>query len=258
MIPQTAIDEILTARQQQLQRKQTKTPIPAIIALADMQTRPLPVLNVVTGGDYLTVIGQVRLQATYDPVAAGLRFVRYGVDAVTLFTDMTIYSKGMEDLLLMARALKHTPVISQNYILSTYNLLETRASGADGTILYADHLEATTLRDVVSLCQRCKMSTIVQVSDAAGMDAMHALVPHAVAIGTEPTFAAARDLPLLADLRQRLPHYTRFLPYGTVQSFDDLSTLVDFGVDAVIVDESLLNTPQRREQFETCIGRALT
>jgi hypothetical protein len=125
---------IVAAKQERLRERQIKTPTAAVLALAEMQTLPRPILNIVTAGESVTVIGQITYAEVYDPVGTALRYARAGVDAVTFFTDQQIYVNGLEDLLLVSRGVSR-PVICQDFILNEYHVMEARAAGAAGLVL---------------------------------------------------------------------------------------------------------------------------
>lgn len=237
------LSSILEAKQAALDHHQDLTPIAAITALADMQQRPHPILNIVTGGQYVTLIGHVRLEEVYDPVTTALSFIRAGMDGVSVFTDTTIYTKGMDDLLMVSRGVRNNPVISQNYVLDKYHVLVARASGASGIVIHASILDYATLRETVILAQRLKMTVLIQINTPDALDAVSALSPHALCVGYDYWFDAERDLPLLDAVLAQKPYNLRVLPYGCISRLDALQEVVDRGVDAVTVDTSLMNTP---------------
>jgi indole-3-glycerol phosphate synthase len=136
---------IVAAKQERLRERQIKTPTAAVLALAEMQTLPRPILNIVTAGESVTVIGQITYAEVYDPVGTALRYARAGVDAVTFFTDQQIYVNGLEDLLLVSRGVSR-PVICQDFILNEYHVMEARAAGAAGLVLYASILDVASFR----------------------------------------------------------------------------------------------------------------
>jgi indole-3-glycerol phosphate synthase len=244
------LDDILSACAARMARRQEKTPLPAVIALADMQTRPNPTLNIINPPEKPLIIGHIRLDDIYDPVASALRLARMGIfDGVTLFTDSRIYSRGAEDLLLVCRAMKQMPVISQNYILNVYGLLEARANGASGVILHADLLQRGALRELVSLSHRLKMTSIVRVNTVDQMAWMDEVAPHAVCIGHGLVFNAERDLPHLHTLRAAVPFHVRLMAYGYITRIDDLEALLNFGVHAVQISEKLALAPRHRERL---------
>ena len=188
---------IVAAKFRHLAVRQEKVPMAAAIALATMQANPRPLLNIVTRDDPVTLIAQITHTETYDPVASALRYIRDSVDAVTLFTDGKIYSKGLDDLVLVSHGIRNHPVICQDYILNEYHVTEVRTAGASAVILYASLLEPLELRRVVSLAQRWRMTTIVQVSNADELAYAAHLSPHVIGIGTGVEFDRDIDLELM-------------------------------------------------------------
>ena len=249
------LDEIIIAKQTLSKRRRAQTPELAVMALADMQMRPHPLLNVVTEADHITLIGQVRLRDTYDPVAAALKAARAGLDGISLLTDTRIYSKGMEDLLLVSRGVRRLPVICQDYVLDEYGLLEVRAAGASGVILYASLLGFENLRNVVSLSHRLKMNTIININEIGQLDMIEPASPHAISVGGGHDFIAVRDLPLLREVRANLPYNVRLLPQGCIRSLADLEAVMSIGVNAVMLAETLIQTPGKVQQLTQIANR---
>ncbi|GAB4511226.1 MAG: hypothetical protein OHK0046_09030 [Anaerolineae bacterium] len=241
------LEAIVTAKKQYLTTRQARIPRAAVIALAEMQTPPKPVLNIVTRGRHITLIGQIRQHETYDPVAAALRYARRGVDAVSMFTDSRVYTKGMDDLLLVSRGVRNTAVIAQDYVLDEYHVTEARAAGASSLVLYASVLEPDVLRRVTSLTQRWQMSTVIQVENEPQLKHAIKLSPHVLAVGLDHTFDRERDLPLLKRLKPLVPYHTKFMALGCIKTLYDVAQLIELGVDALIVDENLT---ERKDDYQ--------
>jgi indole-3-glycerol phosphate synthase len=241
-------DAILTAKRERLRERQAKTPSAAVVALAEMQQRPRPILNIVTGGELVTLIGQVSYGEVYDPVGVALRYARIGVDAVSFFTDQQVYGRGLEDMLLVSRAIKY-PIISQDFILDGYHVAEARASGAAALTLYASILDDITLRRTVSLTQRWRMTAIVQVERKEQLIYARELSPHVVAVGSPHAPDAQHDLQLLTELRPHIPynfHCMTLTPYSTL---DQVKLALSLGVDALIVNEAILGNADLTAQL---------
>jgi indole-3-glycerol phosphate synthase len=254
---QTELDIIIKAKRQLLAKRQERTPTPAVIALAEMRERPAPILNVVTDGSRVLLIGRVSLDETYDPVAAALRCVRDGADAIAFFTDMRVYSKGMDDLLLVARGIPSTSVVCQNYILNEYHVTEARAAGAAAIVAHSTVLDKAALRQVVSLAHRLKMTSIVQVSHEEELDYTTALSPHVIGFGdgNSTEFDAERDIPMIEHLNPQVPFHCRTMALGCMHNLDDVAAAVELGMDAVIVDEALIASETTYEQLRALLER---
>lgn len=241
-------DAIITAKRERLLERQNKTPSAAVIALAEMQQRPRPILNIVTGGQSITVIGQIRYAEIYDPVGAALRQARAGIDAVAFLTDQQVYTQGLEDMLLVSRAIKY-PILSQDYILDSYHVAEARASGASALTLYASILDEVTLRRTVSLTQRWRMTAIVQVENREQLVYTRELSPHVIAVGSVHDSNIRHNFDLLAQLRPTIPYNFHCMLLNSLSTLDEAAEALSLGVDAMIVEEALLTNPMFKERI---------
>jgi len=234
---------IIVAKRRRLAMRQDQVPANAVIALANMQKGSQSILTEVTDHtDPIKLIGRIRHEDIYDPVGQALRFTRYHTDAITLFTDNKIYSKGMEDLTFVSKGI-HTPLITQDYILNAYHVAEARAAGASGLVIYASLLDWAQLRDIVSNTMRWRMTAIVQVNSEQQLADAARLSPHVIAIGHGHDFDTEVDLDLYRHLHDYIPFNTRIMPMGCLHHIEDVEAIVDIGTDALIVSESLLQSP---------------
>lgn len=246
------LQEIIDAKHQRIARRQEKTPLSALTALANMQPRPLPSLNIIS--DHPLLIGHILLEEIYDPIANALKFVQLGFDAVSLFTDNTVYSRASEDLLLLARSMKNTPLISQNYILNQYSLLENRASGVSGIVLRPDIVDDTMpIRRLASYAHRLRMTVILHVESVDQIGLIDEIAPHAVCVGSSPLYQTEVDLPLLQKFRPHIPPNVRFFPYGGVTRMDEFEHLLTLGLSAIQINSLMINTRFRQERLRVTL-----
>lgn len=247
-------EAILAAKRQALTARKSRTPIEAVRALASMQKRPQPVLGTVTGGTSTAIIGQISREnaAVYDPVASALRQVRAGADALALFTDDTVYDRVLNDLTLVARAVD-APLVCQDYVFDEYQIVELRAAGASGVVLYAELLCCAELRRLVSAVQRNRMTAIVQVSDEAQLAQVTALSPQAVAIAS----GEGLHQPSVSCLRRSIPAHIRTVLAEPLRNLDDIRAAASLCPDAVIVDASLLEQENSGERLRPILNRML-
>ncbi|MBC8100414.1 MAG: hypothetical protein H7Y11_13300 [Armatimonadetes bacterium] len=251
--PSHRLDTIIAAKRERLQERRAKTPTAAVWALAEMQTPPHPALSMVTGGETIAVIGQITYGEVYDPVGAAMRYVRAGVDAVALLTDSPTYYSGLEDMPLVARAIK-CPILYQDYLLDGYHVTEARAAGASAVTLYASVLNPLDLRRALSLAQRWRMTTLMQVETEAHMQQVRELSPHIVMIGSPDTPDFAHDLALFKHLRPSVPYNTHCMLLRCLTTLDEVTAAVAVEVDAVIVNDALLSDPAIATQFYKLIA----
>ncbi len=247
-------DIIIATRKQYLVERKHVTPMDAIMALAAMQERPPPILNTMTDRTKVSVIGQIRLQETYDPVMAALRYIRAGADAVSFFTDHTIYNNDLDDMLLITRGIKKYPLIFHNYVFDEYGVIAARASGASALMGYASILSQPKLRRVISMTQRYKMTTILQINSIAHLEYMYELSPHVISIGDPESENPEKALEMYNVFRPHIPSYCRTMLSNTLYTIEEVEMAVNAGVDAVIVGDEVYATSRRTEQMRKLVN----
>lgn len=257
METQLDTDGILKAKYERLKQRQAKTPPMAVLRLAEMQAPPLPLLNVVTDPGQVWILGQVTYDDVYDPVAAALRYKRAGVDGVTFYTDNHIYDSGLDDLLLVCRGVK-LPVLYQNYTLDDYHVAESRAAGASAITLYSSVLTPPMLRRTVSVTQRWRMASVVQVENTAQLEYAQTLSPHVICVGDAHHFDTEYDLALLNEVRNQIPRFTHVMLLGCLCEMQHVHAALDLGVDALILDETLLTNADAMAEIYSRIDRVTT
>jgi indole-3-glycerol phosphate synthase len=255
------VETIIAAKRQYLAERKSKTPIEAVRALASMQKRPQPILSTVSNDGRVMLVGRIIYNNsndntdTYDPVGTALRYARARVDAVSLFTDSTIYQSGMDDLMLVSRAVS-VPVLCQDYILEEYQVVETRAAGASAVVLPASVLDRALLRTLVSASQRNRMTAVVQVQNEDELAYALSLSPHVIGLSRTLPNSRRLDLDTLAQLRPMIPYHIRVMTTDPVESLDDVKAVVGLKVDAMMVNEVLLNDGDKVQRLHGLINPA--
>jgi indole-3-glycerol phosphate synthase len=249
-------DIILATKKQHLKQRQRHTPMEAVLALAQMQQRPRGLLNYSSDGDKIKVIAQVSRREIYDPVTSALHCIVNGADAIGFFTDHSIYHNDLDDLLMVARAVKDTPVIYQNYVLNEYEVMAARGADASAVVVYASLMDSMRLRQTVSTAQRWKMSTIVQISDMNDLESAKTLSPHALSFGDNLSSNIAATVQDLIAARESLPAHYRLLLTHSLHNLDEVELALSARVDAIIVDEDLLKHERSARMIQSLVEDA--
>ncbi|MBZ0290386.1 MAG: hypothetical protein K8I30_22365 [Anaerolineae bacterium] len=241
--------------------RKLRTPIEAVRALASMQKRPKPVLNTVATDAQVMLIGQIRYAQSksngltdYDPVATALRYVKAGVEAISLLTDEYLYQGGLDDLVLVSRAV-NVPVISQDYIFDEYQIVEARAAGASALLLSSAILETSELYSLLSATQRNRMTAIVQVYDAEELRYALTLSPYVIGLSNFDPWTHEFVGDRIGELRPLIPPNVAVMVTDGLQTLDEIERIVKLGVHALLVRETILDDPEQVAQLLSNLSR---
>jgi indole-3-glycerol phosphate synthase len=250
-------DIILASRRQFLQERKKRIPTEAVLAMAQMQSRPRPILNTMHDYDSVALIAQITRTPVYDPVTAALTCVQEGAQAIAFFTDHALYHGDYEDMLMVARGVRNTPVICQNYMPDEYSVLTARSSDASALVLHSSVLDDKALRQTVVATQKNKMVAIVQISHMGQLGLAQTLSPHAIAFGDDRAGTLEDSLTQLSACRDEFPAYTQVLLSHCLETVDEVEAALQVRVHAIIVSESLMRQDKKIAKIRRLINHPM-
>ena len=102
------------------------------------------------------------LRPDLDPAKYAAEYEKGGAAAISVLTDRD-YFKGNSDDLIRARKASSLPVLRKDFIISSYQIYETSAMGADALLLIARILSKQQIKDYLALCNELAMDALVEV-----------------------------------------------------------------------------------------------
>lgn len=198
-------------------------------------------------GDSVTVICEVKrsspskgaLAAIADPAGLASDYEAGGAAAISVLTEGRRFGGSLEDLAAV-RARVDVPLLRKDFIVTSYQLWEARAYGADLVLLIVAALEQEALVSLVERAESIGLTPLVEAHDEE--EARRAVDAGAKVIGVN-----ARDLRTLqvdrstfARVAPEIPDHIVKIAESGVRGPHDLIAYANDGADAVLVGESLV------------------
>jgi indole-3-glycerol phosphate synthase len=242
----SVLDEILAGVRADLAARQAQVGLDELkraCAQARPALDPVPLLR----SPGVSVVAEVKraspsqgqLATIDDPAELAAQYEAGGAAAVSVLTEGRRFGGTLADLRAV-RARVDLPVLRKDFIVSSYQLWEARACGADLALLMAVSLEQSAL---VSLVERAVSIGLTPLVEAHTADE----VRRAVDAGARVIGVNARDLTSLRVHRDAFARLAPLIPDGVVRVAEsgvrgphDVIELAREGADAVLVGESLV------------------
>jgi indole-3-glycerol phosphate synthase len=180
-----------------------------------------------------------------DPAALAADYADAGARMISVLTEGRRFSGSLADLDAV-RAAVHIPVLRKDFIISPYQVHESRAHGADVVLLIVAALEQNVLVSLLDRIESLGMTALVEVHTAEEAD--RALEAGATLIGVN-----ARDLHTLQVDREVFGRIAPGLPGEVLRVAEsgvrgpaDLMAYAGAGADAVLVGEGLVTSGNPR------------
>ncbi len=94
-----------------------------------------------------------------------------GAAALSVLTEPEAFDGELAHLQEVASVVAPVPAMRKDFLVSSYQVLEARAAGASGVLLIAAMLNDARLQDMLSYTHRLGLFALVEIFDAADLDA---------------------------------------------------------------------------------------
>lgn len=179
------------------------------------------------------------LRANFDPAAIAPAYERAGATGLSVLTDRR-YFQGDERHLLSARANCSLPVLRKDFIIDPWQVLETRAMGADCILLIVAALGAGQLQDLAVRAGELGLDVLVEVHDEAELEIALATDARLIGVNNRDLNRFTTDLAVSERLRPLVPPARCMIAESGIHTRADVRRLQDCGVGAFLVGEAFM------------------
>ena len=242
----SVLDDILVGVREDLAERQQLTSLDQLKERASHQPAALDGYAALRGPG-VDVIAEVKrcspskgaLAAITDPAALAEDYEAGGAAVISVLTERRRFGGSLADLDAV-RARVDVPLLRKDFVLTSYQVWEARAHGADLVLLIVAALEQNALVSLLERTQSLGMTALVEVHDESEL--VRALEAGARVVGVN-----ARDLRTLVVDRGVFGRLSPTIPDGVVKIAEsgvrgphDLLAYASAGADAVLVGEGVV------------------
>lgn len=211
-------------------------------------------------GDGVSVIAEIKratpsageLNKDLNASEAARAYARGGAAAISVLTEPEFFWGTLDDLKQAKAA--GLPVLRKDFILDEFQVMESRAEGADALLIIVRIL-GDELGHLISSTKALGMDALVEVFDSS--DLGRALDAGADLIGVNhrdlSTFEV--DPERTAKLAPQIPDGVTVVALSGVSTPAEVGELADAGADAVLVGESLVTSDDPAAKLRELLGR---
>jgi indole-3-glycerol phosphate synthase len=179
-------------------------------------------------------------------------YARGGAAAISVLTEPEFF-KGTIDDLNAARG-AGLPVLRKDFILDPWQVLESRAAGADALLLIVRALEQNELEALLLSCKTLRMDALVEVYDEAEMSRALDAGATIVGVNNRDLESFEVDSGRTARLAPQVPDDVILVGLSGVGSRSDVEELGAAGAQAVLVGEALVRSDDPAAELRALRG----
>ena len=249
----SVLAEIVDGVREDLAVREAATSLEELKAAARRATDaldPMPAFR----ADGVSVIAEVKrsspskgaLATITDPAALAADYEAGGAATISVLTEQRRFGGSLDDLRAVRKAVA-IPVLRKDFIVTSYQLWEARAAGADLALLIVAALDQSTLVGLLERAVSIGLTPLVEVHDEEEVE--RALDAGATLVGVN-----ARNLRTLEVDRSTFERLAPRIPDGVVRVAEsgvrgphDVFEYAKQGADVVLVGETLVRGDNPRD-----------
>lgn len=182
-------------------------------------------------------------------------YYTHGAAALSVLTDKDFFQGSLEYLREIKQAIP-LPALNKEFMVGEIQFYEARAHGADAVLLIVAALERQQLIDFHALAKELGMDTLFETHHERELDTVLERIPDARLLGINnrdlKTFST--DLGVTLRLAKRVPKDRLIVGESGIHKRDDVLRLVEAGVHAMLVGESLIRADDIGVKIRELLG----
>lgn len=251
----TILDRIVEDKRQEVSDAEKRAPLAQLKRrIAETAWQPRGFYNRLKhpGPGGVNIIAEVKraspskgnISINLDAAACAADYQQGGAAAISVLTD-TPYFKGRLEDLEQARASVDLPVLRKEFIVSEYQVYESRAAGADAVLLIARILTPQQLFDLLSLTHRLGMDALVEIHSDADYAAAHQAGARLIGINNRNLATFDTDIRTAMQLANLLAPGEVPVAASGISHREDIVDNLEQGIFTFLIGESLVRSDDR-------------
>ncbi len=242
----SVLDDILVDVRADLAARQQIAPLEQVKEAAARAPSARDVMAALRG-EGVAVIAEVKraspskgaLAAIADPAALAVDYEAGGASVISVLTERRRFGGSLEDLAAV-RDVVGVPLLRKDFVVSSYQLWEARAYGADMVLLIVAALEQNALISLVERATSIGLVPLVEVHEAPELSRAIEAGARVIGVNARNLATLEVDRSIFGRLAPLIPDDVVKVAESGVRGPHDLLAYAAAGADAVLVGESLV------------------
>jgi len=255
------LDEIVAWKRKEVEDARRRMPLDELETQANEAPPVRDFRAALTGPGPIRLIAEVKkaspsagiLRPDFDPIAIARTYQHHGAHCLSVLTDAKFF-QGHLTYLARIRASVAIPLLRKDFTIDEYQIVEARMAGADAVLLIAECLTDDELVTFQARARSLGMAALVEFHDPANMRRVLDSGANLVGVNNRDLTRFVTDLDLTLRLRDQIPPDVIFVSESGIKTRADVERLEAAKVDAILVGESLMRSPDIGQAVDELLG----
>lgn len=177
-----------------------------------------------------------------------------GAGAISVLTEPEFF-QGSPRYLQEIRKEVQVPLLRKDFIIDAYQIYQAKVLGADAALLICAILGRDILRDLIQLCDHLGLSALVEAHDEWEVEQALKAGARIIGVNNRDLKDFTVDIGNSIRLRACAPDTVAFVAESGIKSRQDIERLEEARVNAALIGETLMRSPDKKAMLDGLRGR---
>jgi len=188
------------------------------------------------------------IRENYFPENIAGDYERNGASAISVLTEKNFFL-GDDLHLSSIKRLVNLPVLRKDFIISEYQIYQSKKIGADAVLLIAKCLERDELEKFIKVAKSINIECVVEIHDEDDLKKIEGLKIDIIGINNRDLKTFEVSLETSFRLKDLLPSNSLVISESGIKTSKDIRSLKEKGFNGILIGEVLLKSPSPGEKL---------
>jgi indole-3-glycerol phosphate synthase len=257
----SALREIFEHKRGEVERARQQAPISSMEGRASDQEPPRGFINALKSAPGTALIAEIKaaspsrgeIRPGLDPKAVAEQFEEAGAHALSVLTDAR-YFKGSLDNLVKARDASRLPALRKDFLFDPYQVVESRAFGADAILLIVAALSRSQLDELMDCARQWGMNALVEVHNEREADIAIESGATLIGVNNRDLSTFQTDLEVSDRILPRIAPHALAVSESAIEANADVKRVAAAGAKAVLIGTTFCEAPDIGARVREVMG----
>lgn len=193
------------------------------------------------------------IREDFDPISIAQTYAANGASAISVLTDHEFFAGELAYLSAIREAVT-LPLLRKDFTIDPYHIYQARLAGADAVLLIVSILTSTQLREFIEIARSLGLASLVEVHTEEELEVALTGGAEIVGINNRDLKTFHTDIATTFRLKDSIPTDTVVVSESGINTHEDVMKLKEAGINAILVGESLMRSPDIGAKVRALLG----
>ena len=193
------------------------------------------------------------IREDFNPVEIARTYAANGASSISVLTDREFFAGELAYLSAIREAVT-LPLLRKDFTIDPYHIYQARLAGADAVLLIVSILTSTQLREFIEIARSLGLASLVEVHTEEESEVALTGGAEIVGINNRDLKTFHTDIATTFRLKDSIPTDTVVISESGINTHEDVMKLKEAGINAILVGESLMRSPDIGAKVRELLG----